>query len=53
MTTPIPPITPTLQLEAANDNAGGATRIDVPLSAFVTILAQAYVARVRVVERSA
>lgn len=45
--------TASLQLEAANDNPGGATRTDIPLSAFVTVLAKAYVAQSRAVERSA
>lgn len=51
MTTPT--ITPALQLEAANDNPGGATRVDLPLVAFVTVMAKAYVAQARAVERSA
>ncbi|ETX10412.1 hypothetical protein OCH239_22230 [Roseivivax halodurans JCM 10272] len=35
----------TRTLEAANDNPGGATRVEMPLAAFVTLLAEAYVAR--------
>lgn len=35
----------TVTLEATNDNPDGTTRIQVPLAAFVTILAEAYVAR--------
>lgn len=45
--------TPALQLQAANDNPRGATHIYVPLSAFVTVMAKAYVAQARAVERSA
>lgn len=42
-----------ITLDAANDNPGGATRVDVPLAAFVTLMAKAYVARTRMMERSA
>ena len=35
----------TRSLEAANDNPGGDTRVEIPLAAFVTLLAEAYVAR--------
>lgn len=40
-------------LIAANDNPGGATTTDVPLSAFVTIMAKAYVAKTLKTGRSA
>lgn len=40
-------------LTAANDNPGGATRVDVPLAAFVTLLAEAYVARAEQKEHEA
>lgn len=55
MTTPTlaPATIPTLQLNAANDNPGGNTHADVPLSAFVTLMAKAYVAKTRAVKRSA
>lgn len=48
-----PTFTPSPQLEAANENPGGATHIDVPPSAFVTVMAKAYVAQARAVERLA
>ncbi|MGZ3215810.1 hypothetical protein [Paracoccus sp. T5] len=51
MTTPT--TTASTTLEAANDNPGGATRVDVPLAAFVTLLAKAYVAQTRALDRSA
>ncbi|WP_375688491.1 hypothetical protein [Pseudooceanicola sp. LIPI14-2-Ac024] len=34
-----------LQIEAANDNPGGAIRVEMTLSAFVTVIAKAYVAQ--------
>lgn len=40
------------KLMAANDNPGGATTTDVPLSAFATIMAKAYVAKTFKTERS-
>lgn len=42
-----------ITLDAANDNPGGATRVDVPLAAFVTLMAKAYVAQTRALECSA
>jgi len=44
---------PTTRLTAANDNPGGATSVEVPLSAFVAVIARAYVAETRKLERSA
>lgn len=44
---------PTTRLTAANDNPGGATSVQVPLSAFVAVIAKAYVAEARRLERSA
>lgn len=40
-------------LIAANDNPGGATTAELPLAAFVTVIAKAYVAKMRAAERSA
>lgn len=47
------PNTHTHTLSAANDNPGGATTAELPLAAFVTVIAKAYVAKVRAAERSA
>ena len=35
--------TPSLHLEAANDNPGGSTSVTIALSALVTVIARAYV----------
>ncbi|GGE62957.1 hypothetical protein [Actibacterium pelagium] len=43
-----------IRLEAANDNPGGTNCSEIPLTAFVTVLARAYVARtVKAEEQSA
>ncbi len=41
----------TQTLTAANDNPGGATRVEMQLSSFVRLIARAYVAQAK--ERSA
>ncbi|WP_164490717.1 hypothetical protein [Roseivivax marinus] len=40
-------------LQAANDNPGGATHVEIPLAAFVTLIAEAYVARAEQKEHKA
>lgn len=40
-------------LSAANDNPGGSTTAELRLASFVTVIARAYVSKVRAAERSA